>query len=80
MAKKMNYYVNHQEILNYAIMYIAQKCEHQIEMCGGDLAKAKEYFSPYFMKLRMMCEMYEMETGEQYALRAGCSLDIADLY
>ena len=61
-------------------MYMTQKCEHQIELCGGDLAKAKEFFPFYFIKLRKMCEMYEIETGEQYELRAGSSLDLADLY
>ena len=81
MAKKTNdNYVNHQEILNCAIMFMSAKCEHHVELCGGDLSKAKECFPFYFIKLRRMCEMYEIETGEPYELRAGCSLELSDLY
>ena len=81
MARKQNdNYVNHQEILNFAIMYMSKKCEEQVELCGGELEKAKEFFPFYFIKLRRMCEMYEIETGNVYELRAGCSLELADLY
>lgn len=81
MAKKANEnYVNHQEILNYAIMYMVKKCEEQIKLCGGDFAMARDQFSFYFVKLRGMCEMYEIETGNLYELAAVSSLDVSDLY
>ena len=81
MARKTHdNYVNHREILNFAIMYVYPKCEHHIELCGGDLAKAKECFPIYFTKLRRMCEMYEIETGEPYELRSMGSLELSDLY
>ena len=72
--------VTHQEMIHYAIVYMSKKCEEHIELCGGDIGKAKDMFAVYFSKLRLMCEAYKIETGDEYELRAGCSIDLSDLY
>ena len=82
MAKRKDAFensVNHQEVINYAIMYMIQKCEKHIEMCGS-IKAAKEAFGIYFTKLRLMCEMYEIETGAQFELGGICGIELSDLY
>lgn len=71
--------VNHREILNFAILYMIKKVEEQIDICNGDKEMAKRHFGMYFAKLRLLCNAYEIETGEQYELGAVCGLEYADL-
>lgn len=81
MAKGTDSFENkltYRETLNYAILHIVKRCEDVVALCG-DLESAKERFGLWFVKLRKLCEAYEIETGEQYELEAISGFSNKDL-
>lgn len=78
--------LKHSEILNYAILYMIPKCEEHIvriksvENQSDELREMLlQLAKPYLSKLKKLCDLYKIETGEEYELRASSTIDISDL-
>ena len=78
--------LKHSEILHYAILGLTPRCEEhivRIKSAANQSAEIQEAVrniaAPWLSKLKKLCELYEMETGEEYSLRAGSTIDLSDL-
>ena len=76
--------MSHAEVLNFAIMYLGNKCVEGVEKlrwCNDEEMKKSIRFlyAPWFFKTKKLCELYELETGSEYQLSATFGIEVSDL-